>query len=66
MVTQYPKTCFPPTWRTGEYVKSLEGHGDEEGRPGTEFPDVGLNRVGPDDLDRVQQIGARETGGLLS
>ena len=47
-------------------MKSLEGHGDEEGRPGTEFPDVGLNRVGPDDLDRVQQIGARETGGLLS
>jgi hypothetical protein len=54
VVTQYPKTCFrPASGGTSGYLKSLEERGNEEGRPETEFPDVGLNPVGPGDLERV-------------
>ena len=45
-----PKDLLPPCRRgTGGYVKSLEEHGNGEGRPETQFPNVGLNRVGPGD-----------------
>jgi len=45
---------LPPRQRgTGGYVKSLEEHGNEEGTPETKFPNVGLNRIGPGDLERV-------------
>jgi len=66
MVTQYPGPCFCPARRgTGGYVKSLEEHENEISRSETSFPNVGLNPVGPDELERVQDPSAREAGGVL-
>lgn len=53
-VMQYPKTCFRPgIARSCGHMQSLKKHENEEGRPETEFANVGLNRVGPGDPERV-------------